>query len=199
MGLEVRMTIVDPTPYLLRTKRSLGEPGIRRVMGRAIGTSIRRHFTKLDSSRANRLGGKRTHFYANARRSVHQPELYGDGVRVVIDALGIAQRYYGGDIFPREANALTIPVHPEAYGHRAREFSDLQYIPTHRGDPYTLAILARPNEASAHGIMEVYYVLCSRVHQEPDPSVLPTDQELGKAAHDAAVDYITTIIKRDGL
>ncbi|MFA5265609.1 MAG: hypothetical protein WC378_17455 [Opitutaceae bacterium] len=191
MGIEIK--VASPLSSFQNLGPKFKEPAMRRAMGRAIATTLRKHFTKLDSSKKNKLGGARTHFYGAARRGVHQPELYGNVVRVLVDSIGIAQRYYGGDISARPGSALTVPVHPVAYGHRAREFPDLQLIPSTR-NPDVTAILARPNDASANGIMEVYYLLCKKVHQKEDKSVLPTDAELATSAHDAAVAYIKSVI-----
>jgi hypothetical protein len=187
------LTFDDPRKYppLLRLRRGLERPDVRRVMGRSIAGALRRHFSKLDGQRANRLGGSRTHFYGAARRAVQQPQLIGgDGVVVSVNHLGIAQRYYGGTITPKTAKALTLPVHPDAYGHRAREFSDLQFIPSRR--PGVFGILARPNPDSPTGIGEAYYVLVKRVTQAPDPTVLPDFRTLEQTALEAADAYVRT-------
>jgi len=182
---------VSKLPVLL-TARRLRDPKVRKVMGRAIVGVLRRHFTRLDSERPNSLGGQRTHFYGKARRAVRQPELVGgDGVKVVIDQQGLAQRYYGGDIRAKD-KALTIPVHPDAYGHRAREFSDLEYQPT-RGGRY-FAMLVRPYNNGSIG--EVMYLLARVVYQKPDKSVLPTEDTLRAAAFEAGNAYVLNLLRR---
>ena len=95
MALAPYISFDDPRKYppLLRLSDGVKRPDVRRVMGRAIAGVLRRHFTKLDEERPNALGGKRTHFYGQVRRSVQQPELLGgDGVKVAINHVGIAQR-----------------------------------------------------------------------------------------------------------
>jgi len=182
-------------PPLLALTNGVQRPEIRKVMGRAVATLLRRHFTKLDKQRANKLGGKRTHFYGQARRSVQQPELVaGDGVKVAINHVGIAQRFFGGLIRARPGSKLTIPVHPAAYGKRAREFSDLDAIYFDDGD----GILARPNAESPNGIGEVYYRLLSEVDQKEDPAVLPTEEEQLEAALGAGEQHVRTLIGRQG-
>ncbi len=184
------------TPALQRLGEAVQRPAIRKVMGRAVANSLSRHLRSLDRSRANQLGGARSHFYAEAASSVSQPELVGgDAVKVSITHRGLAQRYYGGDIVAGQNGSgkkfLTLPVHPAAYGHRAREFADLQLIPTRRG-----AILAKPNKASPNGIGEVFYALVRRVHQEPDPTVLPPEAELKSAALAAGEAHLATLNAR---
>lgn len=197
IGLEITYPDPEKLPVLLRLSKGLSDTGTRKVMGRAIVTLCRKHFSDLDEQRANKLGGQRTHFYGAARRAVGQPELLaGDGLKVSIAHEGLAQRYYGGDIVAKDAGALTLPVHPAAHGKRAREFSDLELIPTPKA-PKAKAILARPNEQSANGIGEVYYVLVKRVTQEPDPSVLPSDNEILHAALHAGDAHIKRLISRN--
>lgn len=199
MSLGIELTYPEPAkwPPLMRLQNGLKTTAVRREMGRAIATAVRKHLTLMDSEKANALGGARTHFYGNARKAVSQPELIsGDGIKVTIDHLGLAQRYYGGTITARPGSALTIPVHPAAHGKRAREIADLQLIPTPRS-AHAKAILAKPNKQSKNGIGEVYYVLCKRVTQDPDKSILPTDQELTNVAMQAGEKYIQILMERD--
>lgn len=196
MALATVVSFDDPRtfPPLLRLADGIKRPDVRRVMGRAIGTTLRKHYTKLDRERPNQLGGKRTHFWGQVRRSVQQPMLVGgDGVRVDTNHVGAAQRYFGGDIEAKPGKKLTIPVHPEAHGKRAREFDDLDPIYFDNGD----GILVRPNDESPNGIGEVYYLLRQRVHQEEDPTVLPTEEELQQAAFTAGDEHIRTLIARE--
>lgn len=180
-------------PPLLRLSEGVKRPDVRKVMGRAIGNALRRHFTTLDQERPNQLGGRRTHFYGQARRGVQQPELVGgDGVKVEIDKLGIAQRYFGGTIEREDGGLLTIPVNPAAYGHRAREF-DL--TPIYFGDGSGI-LVDDTNPESRGGIGEVFYRLVRSVHQDPDPSVLPSDEALSQVALEAGEDYIGILIDR---
>ncbi len=193
-GVTITAQMKDlATPGLQRLAAAVQRPDVRKVMGRAIGNRLRRHFSRLDGERANKLGGTRTHFYGQARRGVQQPDLTSDGLKVAINNVGIAQRYFGGTITPRNAKWLTLPVHPQAYGHRAREFGDLQFVPLEDG---RRAMLMRPNPDSPTGIGEVFFLLVRRVHQEPDPSVLPTSDELQGDAYNAGEDYLKTLIER---
>lgn len=195
-GLTTTLTIVDDaTPPLLRLGRAVRDPAIRKVMGRAVAGLMRKHFTKLDGERANKMGGERTHFYGQARRGVQQPELVGgDGVKVSTNHVGIAQRYFGGDIVPRSAHWLTIPLVPEAYGHRAREFPDLQFVP---GEDGRRAWLVRDTSDQPGGMPdEFFYLLVRRVHQEPDPTVLPPPPQTQAVALQAGEDHMSLLLDR---
>ena len=195
MPLVPIMAFDDPRKYppLLRLADGVKRPEVRRVMGRGVANRLRKHFTELDSKRANRLGGKRTHFYGEVRKSVQNPLVEApDGVMVAINHVGIAQRYFGGVIEAKPGSKLTIPVHPEAHGKRAREFNDLTPIYFPDGD----GILVRENPASPSGIGEVYYLLRQRVEQKADATVLPTDSELETAGFEAGEDHIQTLVAR---
>lgn len=194
MVIDINFERPELLQVFSRLQKDIRQPGIRRVMGRALANVLREHFTRLDSERSNSLGGKRTHFYGRARRSVQQPELEGgDGVKVSITQPGVAQRYYGGEIKPRTAKALTIPVHPMAYGKRAGEFSDLSYIPVRRSGS-VFAILARPHNSGNIG--EVMYLLAKKVTQKADPTVLPDHQTMATAALDAAHTHLMNLMER---
>lgn len=202
MALVPIFAFDDPRrfPPLLRLSDGIKRPGVRKAMGRAIGTTLRKHFTKLDSERPNALGGKRTHFYGQVRRSVQQPELTGDGVVVAINHVGIAQRYFGGVIKPKTAKYLTIPVNPEAYGHRAREF---ELTPIFFADGGGV-LVDHTNPNAPGGIGEVYYRLATEVDQAPDPTVLPPERDdtpeqesMETAAFKAGEDYVRTLVARE--
>lgn len=184
----------DPRRYppLLRLSDGVKRPEIRKAMGRGVATRLRKHFTELDGSRRNRLGGKRTHFYGEVRKSVQNPQLESDGVVVAINHVGIAQRYFGGVIEAKPGKRLTIPVHPEAHGRRAREFGDLTPIFFADGNGF----LMRPNPDSPSAIGEVYYLLRKTVEQDADPSVLPTDDELETAGLEEGEKHIKTLVAR---
>lgn len=202
MALAPVVTFDDPRkfPPLLRLANAIERPDVRRVMGRAIATALRKHFTKLDRTRANKLGGTRTHFWGQVRRSVQQPQLLaGDGVMVSINHVGIALQYFGtadmpgGVMRPKNANFLTIPVHPEAHGRRAREFDDLEPIFFDDGT----GVLARPHSESKSGIGEVYYRLTKKVRIKGDPSVLPAEEDLQAEAFTAGEEHVRTLIARE--
>lgn len=179
------------SPTFQRIAAAIQRPDIRKVMGRAIAGEMRRNFTDLDRTRANEMGGQRTHFYAQARRGVQQPELDGDGVKVTTVHVGIAQRYFGGDIVPRQSRYLTIPTHPEAYGHRAREFA-LQAV----FFPGGTGVLAERDDDSKTGLGAVFYRLLRRVRQEPDETVLPSAEDMQQAAAQAGAEYIDVLAER---
>lgn len=179
------------TPSLQRLKGAMKRPEIRSAIGGAVRRDLRNYFRKLDQERPNRLGGRRTNFYGRAVQAVQMPEITAEGVRVGINHVGLRQRYLGGTIVPRAARSLTIPVHPLAYGRRAREFDDLEYVRTRAGE----GVLIRPGAEGEEG--EVFYALKRRVTQRPDPTVLPRMDDLSRSALAAANDQAAIILERE--
>ncbi|MGH2603675.1 MAG: hypothetical protein ACRDJ9_30365, partial [Dehalococcoidia bacterium] len=169
--------------------RVLTPEAIQPIVGRSATNTIRKHLFELNQSRPNRLGGRRTNFYAQAGRATSFTAA-GDTVTVSIASVGIAQRYFGGTITPKTAKFLTIPAVPEAHGKRAGEFPDLEFaVPG--GHP---ALIRRQQQAvkfrrdrktglrrafaGAERGGEVIFWLAKSVTQQADPSVLPTDETI---------------------
>jgi len=182
MPLAIDISKQANTAWLAQITGDLKSPELKEIIGRAARNKIRAHLFALNSSRANRLGGKRTNFYAHAARSTHH-RATSDGALVSINHVGIAQRRFGGTIRPRASKMLTIPAHPAAYGRRAREIPGLKLVPFKK----------------APALMKddtVYYWLARSVTQQPDPSVLPTESELHTEAARAASNYTNRALQR---
>lgn len=177
---------------------------LQQVIGRAAVNAIRTHLFTVNVARPNALGGKRTNFYASAARGTSFTAV-ADGVVVSVSNVGIRQRILGGTIRPRTAKFLTIPATAEAHGKRASEFDDLVVVFGSRGQPIALAhalfrrtraqLAAIPasrrvgmtRTAGQHG--GIVFWLRRSVTQAPDPSVLPTEAEIYRAAG-VAVDAV---------
>jgi len=171
----------------LALKNGAANPAI----GRAVVALLRKHFLALPP---NKRGFPTTHFWRRAARATTF-DFARDWVRVSVKQVGVRQRLLGGPINPVRANFLTIPAIAEAYGHRAREFSGLEML---RG-PFGMhgrqpgLALARqdekPKSGDSGGPQGVYYWLVRGVLQAPDPSVLPTTNEIRQAALQAAAAF----------
>lgn len=88
---------------------------------------------------------------------------------VIVDVPGVTRAYQDIDIYPKNAAFLTIPVHPDAKGRSASDFSNLFKPKDHN-------ILA----ANENGALVVYYALSEHVHQKRDPSIMPSDQKIAE-------------------
>ena len=155
------------SPILQRMKGVItGEQGTKAI-GQAIAQLFKRHLIKKNAE-PNKMGFPKTNFYGLASEKVHF-RANSNSVSVNVSQEGIAQRFYGGTIKPVNQKALTIPVHPKAYGHRAREF-ELKVVNFKVGKSVA-GMLVRSIPGKAFG--EVYYLLVKSVTQNADPSVLP--------------------------
>jgi hypothetical protein len=199
VGINIQSDEIDNLVTAVETLGGgISGDDIKRNVGLAMQQVIFDHFARLSSDSehhqtADSLGANRTGFYEKAARGVQQPQLESDGVSVSIEMEGLAQRLFGGTIEARPGSFLTIPARAETYGHRAREFSNLMLIifpsglgalvaptdtPMKRGRGKRGFGSERPSFTRTFDEGGVYYWLVKQVTQQPDPTVLPTDDEM---------------------
>ena len=161
---------------------------VRPIIGRAGVNVVRGHLFKLDASRRNRLGGRRTHYYAKAARATHYSNR-ADGVAVTVSHVGVALRFFGGVVRPVNRKYLTIPANAKAHGRRAREFNNLEVMIRRKGGRARAVALVerqattlrRTRKGLARGRQtggKVYFWLVRKATMPADRSVLPTDRQL---------------------
>lgn len=155
--------------------------------GRATAKELRGHFLKKDRDEPNKLGGKRTFFWNKIAHAVNVPvvDVAGRKATILIQSAYIAQKVFGGDITAKRKKNLSIPISPEAYGLAPSVFEQqtgLKLIFVKQGDK---AFLATRVDLKSKGL-QVEYLLTPRVHQEPDPTALPPEEQLEQAAVTAA-------------
>lgn len=207
MGLKIAVT-GDALVSVQRARLILKAEAINPVIGRAATNAVRTHLFGLNSTRANHLGGRRTNFFASAGRSTSF-KVVGDLVVVSIAQIGIRQRFFGGTIKPKKAGGfLTIPVAPEAYGKRAREFSNLEIVFGQNGEPIALATKStRATQLTATKggkvvsrqigrIGQLMFRLVRSVTQKPDPTILPYPEVVGAAVKIAVDDTLNRAVRR---
>jgi len=116
---------------------------------------------------ARNKGGE-TSFWRDQAKQVVAHEAGPSGAAVHVNYIG-AHWQTGGDIFPKRARCLTIPISEEAKGKRAGEFEmggrPLFTIPSKSGDPDTVGILGYAEE---EGGFHPLYALRARARQQPD-------------------------------
>lgn len=208
MSIAFQFTVRDDArPAIAALAAGLRSDQVNPVIGASAVETYRIYLFGLNQTRPNALHGPRTNFYASAARGTHF-KFDGDYVVVSINQVGIRQRFYGGTIEPVTKKYLTIPVHPDAYGKRAREF-DLELVFGLGGQPYALATkstrsvsvtLTKTGRISKrltgrHG--EIYYRLVRSVTQKPDPTVLPAPDLVLKNINRDVLDYANRIWQRD--
>ena len=180
--------------------------GMFEAMGKAGADAVKENFFRLDGSRANPMGGKRSHFYWEAAQATSYEPL-SDGAAITVSGpRGIRQRWLGGTIVPLGHPFLAIPARAESYGVPPREFPGLlKFIPTQRGgmlvkdSPSTADqqkgdfmagrnVRKKGRRLPTEGLVE--YWLVPSVYQRPDPSVVPSPETMTNAAGAAASSYL---------
>ena len=211
----IGLTINNQTaPALKELSRGLAPNTVALVGGRALANRIRARFNELEQTRPNKQGWPRQHFWSQVRRSVQNPVPIGDGqVRVSVNHVGAALRFFGGIVRPVRAKLLTVPAAAEAYGKRAREFSDLRigFAPDEEGHQRLALVRTRATQVSfgrkrKDGTRKVkqgeevggeaVFWLNRKATFNPDPSVLPTQQQLQEEAAGALTRYRDRLIAR---
>ena len=232
-SLHIEADVGAATGLLDALSRAMVSREMNAAIGVSAATVFMRHFQALEAERSgHQMPGAATHFYEHVGDSVQYQEA-DDGVDIGIgndETRGIRQRYYGGDIEPVFAQWLTIAARTEAYGHKAREFAFLKFVPL---GPYTAMLVSvmdtekeitkgkragqlrklrmkriddsvvdanaiRVRETGTHGAGAVWYWLKKSVHQEPDPSVMPSDEVVYAAARGAVRDYVARLLHPEG-
>jgi len=161
-----------------RIKTSMNS--LLRAAGTSLAKRIRQHMRLLNRSRHSALsGGKSSNHFSPEK--VSEPTVSQDAVTVAVDIPGITRAYHDIDIYPKEANALAIPLHASAYGISPRENNDRGTYKLFRikKDGVPGNVLYRNDEGG--GLIPMY-ALVAHVHQVQDPTLMPSNQELTDSA-----------------
>lgn len=209
--MSLSISIAGSAPAELnRFQADLVSDGAKQAAGGGVRKLLMEYFRQLDSSRANQLGGRRSHYYAQTARNVSF-ETTDSGALVHIHQLGIALHYYGGTITPTNGHKmLTIPVDPEAYGRRASEFDNLEIAwgRSKDGRVRPIGLVSKSDwkysikKNRKTGVKEVagatyaagkwMFALVYSATLDPDPSILPSDALVQSAALDAVTAYVVS-------
>ena len=214
---------LSEAPQLTAKMRGeLNNPGVKRVMGRSIAQTLKEHFYDLDAKRANAMGGKRTHFYADAAKGVQQPRIESDGLAVDVNKLGLRLRYFGGTVRPGKSKSwktgrptqwLAVPASVDAYGRRTQEFDfsaggagNLRFVffrPGLAGLVENLStVITRTNKGVYKPVRStigaVVFWLKKSLTYKADPSVFPEERKMTGPAFSAAGQYLGRLWERKG-
>lgn len=216
MSLGIRVSTKGNSGLAPLRKRVLDSKGILNVAGRAGRNHLQRHLRAKNASSPNKIGGKRTNFYAKAAQAVNFRFISDEEITLSINAVGISLRYYGtaglpgGRLRPVSAKYLTIPAIPEAHGKRAREFGDLDvgfaYDPQLGRERLALvrreATLLVYKRRKVDGVSkrvalpggsqggEAVFWLVRSVKMEGDETVLPTEFDLIESVVSAVEEFL---------
>ena len=193
------VTVETPENISKLSEKLLGNmESVYRNAGVRLARCIRNHLRLLASTRhdtANKLGATPTgHFRAS---DVLPPNATNSDVSVTVTTPGISRAYHDIDIDPVNGQFLTIPLHADAYGLSAREYSERygklfrinQKGSTEKGKVlYTKDVL--------NGKPIPMYALTAHVHQVRDPSLMPTNAKMTEEAIEGALAAIKKILKQ---
>jgi hypothetical protein len=194
---------------LRKRAEEIGESdNVARVGIRGVANFLRDWFFGLDSSRPNKFGGARTHFFAGVARAIQTPEVNGAVTSVSINHLGLAQRIFGGiiragkgisSLTGKFTKFLAIPARAEAYGKTPGQFHDLEFVREKRGNGGAMLVQALQSVVSfgKKGVRKVgdrgglvMFWLVKQVDQKPDPTIMPDDSAITNAAIVPAESYL---------
>ena len=135
-----------------------------KVIAKGLSDAIRAHF------RFQFPGSKH---YDPSKVSPSNDSKLNEGVAEV-DVPGASRAYHDIDIRPKIKQALTIPMHREAFGRSAADFNDLFVVKKKDGK----AFLASNNG----GNLTMMFFLAKNVHQRRDSKIMPSDSEMATVA-----------------
>lgn len=162
--------------------------------GQRLARCIRQHMRHLNASRRSPLNesGKSNYF---SPQKVLEPVVSDSDVTVAVAIPGISRAYHDIDIYPKEANALAIPLHASAYGISPRENNDRGTYDLFRikrkGSNEKGNVLYRNGD---DGELIPMYALTKHVHQVKDPSLMPTQKQMTDEALAGALAAIKQIL-----
>ena len=128
-----------------------------KVIAKGLSDAIRAHF------RFQFPGSKH---YDPGKVSPSGESKLNEGVADV-DVPGVSRAYRDIDIRPKFRQALTIPMHREAFGRSAADFNDLFVVKKKDGK----AFLA----SNSGGNLTMMFFLAKSVHQRRDSKIMPSD------------------------
>lgn len=190
---------------LLALQGSVRTGRVVKTAALTVADRVRDNFALLQQTRPNRLGGRRTNFWAGALKSTSVIQTAPLAATVGVAQIGVRQRLEGGTIRAgrslnpktgRPTQFIAIPLTADAYGKRPAERHDLDFAIVPGIGPALVEArateirLGKPKKDGTRKITQVksrtglvpLYRLVRSVTQAPDPTVLPTLAEMSRAA-----------------
>lgn len=197
IGVPITIEKDTATPEMQFLQANVTPHRMAAELGPRLTRLVQRNFLAKERE-GNKNHWPSTHFFARAAQATSWEEGLGF-VLINVNQIGIRQRLEGGDIKPVNAGALTIPAVADAYGKRAREFSNLKFgfaLDRTTGKMRPALVEAQATQikigkirkdgsrgitptGSSTGLVAIFW-LVGAVHQQADPTVLPTDDAFGE-------------------
>lgn len=183
--ITVRIDDTKARAKLQAVGKALDPARVNKVAAYGVMNLVKRHLRTINSERPNKLGGKRTNFYSEARQATHMFSDAREGI-VAISKTGFAQRRYGGVITAVNRKYRTIPIAREAHGARASDFPGA-FVANIKGKGYIAT------KAGKDSPLHLLFALVKSVTQEADPTVLPDNDAIVRRATSAVSSLIRKI------
>jgi hypothetical protein len=206
MNVVVRDTA---TPAITAMEEAIQPENILPFMAELVTQEVQQNLRDLDVSRANRLGGERTHYFAQAAEETEWTMEGNDHAIVSVRQIGIALKYFGGTVTAgvgtscatgEKTRFLTIPVHPSAYGVRACDIPGLKVISGPRG-PFALGFVTVNHIGHESGgstrtrEVEIFYLLKESIEIAADKAMLPSPTRLAAVVGAGLRDYSNMVVE----
>lgn len=190
------------------------------IAGRAGMGIVQRHLREKNEANPNKLGGRRSNFWAEVARSVFVSKATAQNVTISIGHPAIGIRYHGGTIVPKRVKFLTIPLVPEAYGKTALTYeSNVAALALRsksparraRGEQISAALRSGQRggalfpvrtkagklvlaEHTSDGGMRPVFALVRSVKINPDKTALPSEEAFTAAVMSELNDYAESVV-----
>jgi hypothetical protein len=187
--------------------------GILGAMATAVKKEVQDNFLQQPP---NKQGFPSSNFWPDAARST-STQVEDDQATVTVNKLGVLQRLEGGDIDPVRATYLAIAAIAPAYNHSPREFPFLHFgFALNQWGKLQPALIEAQRTELKFGAKRkdgtrkvtptvsiigggVFFWLTKHVHQDPNPDVLPTTEEMSRAALDAGNEFLERQKEQGGI
>ena len=196
MNLKIQITDFGKLAALLRVVKPAGRRRLHEVGTYAAGDLVRRHVRTLSFQRhatASRLGAQPTGHFDISRHPV-VARVTGDEGEIEIRIPGIGRARHDISLTTptsRGKKYLTIPEHPAAYGKTVETLRRRGWKIFRPGRAKILLGYRHKGEKPVK-----LFALAEQAHFRKDPSLLPTDAEIGNAAAAAMAAEIRRVVAR---
>lgn len=193
MSLSVSYSVTDEFSPTLNSLLSLlderGREELNQIASRETVNAVKEYHRDFEENggwenpalSTHGPGRKKTGFGNTITRSWFEVETSFDGFRIGNDAPFYAHKVRGGTITPKRAQALTIPLVPEAHGVRASDYPNKLFIP--KGKSY-LAEKVGDSEIRA------VYALKKSVTHKPWEGALPPEDLISESVTNSYLERI---------
>lgn len=188
LRINISENLTPRVAMLMRALTGAGRVEVMRSAGAELQELTRDHIGALKrkgGSLASRVGAPASGFYKQAAQEVSGPEALSassDEAVLTITARGFVRAFRDVPVTPQTARALAIPIHPDAFGHRAAELWDRLGLFIPKGGRSICGMIGR--------VVTPFYVLAKRVVQKQDRSLLPSDEAFRRAAVQGVEGYM---------